>query len=95
MIFDSHIITIVYSDHWKVIDAYEGQDELYRYKTIEGNGNLIKIFYKLDDAISYINSVPGQSFPPDWDELQRNGLSDERYDNLEGFYLYQQQYPIE
>lgn len=84
-------ITIVYSVHWKVIvRSYDG-DGLYCYYAMEDDEKIRKVFYKLDDAISYIDSVENQVHPPQLDARYPN----EEFEDKRGFYLYARQYTIE
>ena len=76
-------ITIVYVCKWE-IDDRDSQGTFYSTDKIR------KIFYKLDDALKYIESIENQKYPPLVDELRNMNAE---YDI--GFYLYQRTYPIE
>ena len=80
----SNVVYIVFSQHWRI------KTDEYLIKHVEMRPSKIrKIFNSLDDAIDYINSVPGQNYPPD---NPLNELSIE--DDLAGFYLYQDSYEV-
>ena len=84
-------ITIVYSVHWKIVAKSYDEDGLYCYDSIETNEKIRKVFYKLDDAISYIDNVKNQVHPP---QLY-SGQVDPELEDRKGFYLYARQYDIE
>ena len=86
-------IIIVYVQKWKIVSDYSYSEDIYSWRTIDSTDKIRKIFYKLDDALSYIESIENQKYPPSYDELQNMDPYDE--DPEGGFYLYWERYPIE
>lgn len=78
-------ITIVFAQHWSW-DIGEGA---YDWDIYYDKPKVCRVFYKLDDALDYINSVPNQHVPG----LSYDADIDAGYDS-DGFYLYQEQYDI-
>ncbi len=76
-------ITIVFAQHWFIGMSEHSLDYEVRYE----EPKIRKVFYKLDDAMEYINSVPNQYLP---DHPYEPSI--ESRDS--GFYLYQMQYDI-
>ena len=77
-------ITIVFAQHWYIGMSEHSLDYMVHYE----EPKIRKVFYKLDDAIDYINSVPNQ-----WQPENPYEPSIESCDC--GFYLYQMQYDIQ
>lgn len=77
-------ITIVFAQHWYIGMSEHSLDYIVHYE----EPKIRKVFYKLDDAIDYINSVPNQ-----WKPENPYEPCIESRDS--GFYLYQMQYDIQ
>ena len=83
-------ITVVYKVRWEVVDRW--YNEIDSYRCVDSDQAIDKIFYESDDAEKYMNSIPNQSYPPDFMELMDNP---DEYEFATGFYLVDKQYPIE
>ena len=76
-------ITIVFAQHW-----YWDLGE-YDWRVQYEQPKVRRVFYKLDDAIDYINGIPNQHVPG----LSYDADLEAGFDS-NGFYLYQEQYDI-
>ena len=83
-------ITIVYEVRWEVTE--EWVTDVDTLPSADSNKVINKIFYKSEDAVKYMNSIQNQSYPPNYIELLDNP---DEYEFATGFYLVDEQYPIE
>lgn len=83
-------ITIVYQVSWEVTE--EWVTDVDTLPSIDSKRVITKIFYKSEDAMKYMNSIPNQSYPPNYIELLDNP---DEYEFATGFYLVDEQRPIE
>lgn len=83
-------IAIVYKVSWEVADHWF--NEIDHDLCVDSGRMIDKIFYKSEDAVKYINSIPNQSYPPNYIELLDNP---DEYEFATGFYLMDMHYLIE
>ncbi len=83
-------ITIVYHVSWEVTE--EWVTDVDALPSVDSKRVIAKIFYKSEDAVKYMNSIPNQSYPPNYIELLDNP---DDYEFATGFYLVDEQHQIE